>query len=262
MKKLDYHCHSKFSADSEEEPRNHVLEAISHGLDEICFTEHRDFHFPGELKFDLDVPSYFTAIGQLQEEFAGQLTIKIGLEMGLDKHYQQEIEAFVAASPYDFVIGSVHEIHDIEVYDDTSYYEIPRKEAHQQYFEAILEAITTFDCFDTLAHLDYVARYGPYPDKSIIWQHHSKILEEILQTLVKKNKALEINTRLFQLPQTQDFYHYLLTTFRNYGGEKITLGTDAHSVERDWTSLEKARKLIEKAGFTDLATFTKRNLDI
>ena len=45
MKKLDYHFHSHFSADSEELPRKHVTEAIAHGLEEICFTEHRDL-FP------------------------------------------------------------------------------------------------------------------------------------------------------------------------------------------------------------------------
>ena len=54
MKKLDYHLHSYFSADSEENPRNHVLEAIEHGLEEICFTEHRDFYFP-EIDFSLNV---------------------------------------------------------------------------------------------------------------------------------------------------------------------------------------------------------------
>ena len=35
MKKLDYHFHSHFSADSEELPRKHVTEAKAHGLEEI-----------------------------------------------------------------------------------------------------------------------------------------------------------------------------------------------------------------------------------
>ena len=76
MKKLDYHFHSHFSADSEELPRNHVIEAIAHGLKEICFTEHRDFYFP-EMDFSLNLPEYFQEINRLQAEFKDKIKIKI-----------------------------------------------------------------------------------------------------------------------------------------------------------------------------------------
>ena len=46
MKKIDYHTHTYFSADSEANPREHILQAIKLGLDEICFTDHRDFDYP------------------------------------------------------------------------------------------------------------------------------------------------------------------------------------------------------------------------
>lgn len=260
MKKVDYHLHSHFSADSEEDPRAHVLEALANGLEEICFTEHRDFHFPG-MAFDLDVPAYFAAIQALQTEFAGEIVIKIGLEMGLDPHYQDEIEEFVASSPYDFVIGSVHELDDVEVYYDTDYYVGKSKHAaHLQYLEGCLLAAKTFDCFDTFGHLDYVARYGPYADKLVNFSEFDALLNEILSVLVAKNKALEVNTRLFNETGTLDFYRFLLTRFHDLGGKLVTLGTDSHVAKRDWAAIASARELISACGFSELATFSNRKV--
>lgn len=84
MRRIDYHMHTLFSADSMASPRAHVLEAIARGLDEICFTDHQDFCYP-YTNFDLDVASYYQAIWQLQQEFANQIIIKWGIEIGLDR---------------------------------------------------------------------------------------------------------------------------------------------------------------------------------
>ena len=88
--------HTHFSADSEASPREHILAAINKGLDEICFTDHKDFHYP-YCPFDLDADRYFHELKQLQKEFANQIKIKIGLEMGLDVEFYDEINAFVNA---------------------------------------------------------------------------------------------------------------------------------------------------------------------
>ncbi|RZI48223.1 histidinol-phosphatase HisJ family protein [Lactococcus kimchii] len=261
MKKVDYHLHSYFSADSQENPRTHILEALKYGLDEICFTEHRDFYFP-DMAFDLDVPAYFQELSALQAEFSGQIMVKIGLEIGLDLRFKQEIEDFVSNSAYDFVIGSVHEINDIEVYDDTSYYtNKSKKQAHLEYLEAVLACVQNFDCFNALGHLDYVARYGPYADKFIQFDEFSELIHQILQVLSDKNKALEVNTRLFQYPETQKFYQFLIETYKNCGGKWITLGTDSHLAKRDWISWTLAQNLIKSSGFTELALFSKMQVE-
>ena len=83
MRKIDYHMHTKFSADSEANPRDHVLKAIEEGLDEICFSDHRDFHYP-YCPFELDVEDYFREIELLKEEYKDRIKIKIGVEIGLD----------------------------------------------------------------------------------------------------------------------------------------------------------------------------------
>ena len=257
MKKLDYHLHSYFSADSEENPRNHVLEAIEHGLEEICFTEHRDFYFP-EIDFSLNVAKYFRKINRLQVEFKDKITIKIGLEMGIDLRFKSEISEFINSAPFDFVIASVHEIDDIEVYDGTDFYlNKSKEESQKEYLLACLGIVQNFELYNSFGHLDYVARYGAYADKSINFVDFEVILLEILRNLASKGKSLEVNTRLFSESKTQQFYSDLLINFKKLGGEFVTLGTDSHVAKHDWAAIDNAREIIKKAGFKELATFSK-----
>ena len=72
MRSIDYHMHTRFSGDSEADPREHVIQAIKMGLDEICFTDHRDFDYPIDV-FDLDVEGYYQTIMALKKEFADKI---------------------------------------------------------------------------------------------------------------------------------------------------------------------------------------------
>ncbi len=79
----DYHIHSRYSDDSEEEMEVIVLSAIEKGFDEICLTDHVDYGVKIEheeyLKLDdekkkitnsnVDYPSYFKEIEELQEKY-------------------------------------------------------------------------------------------------------------------------------------------------------------------------------------------------
>ena len=121
MRKIDYHIHTKFSADSEADPRGHILKAIEMGLDEICFTDHQDFNYP-YMSFDLDIDSYLKEMKLLKEEYKNQIRIKIGVEVGLDLNYIQEINDFVNSHDFDYVIGSIHVIRNTEFYEPAEYF--------------------------------------------------------------------------------------------------------------------------------------------
>ena len=98
MRKIDYHMHTHFSGDSEASPREHIEQAIRMGLDEICFTDHRDFDYPIDT-FDLDTDAYFMELSALKNEYVDRITIKIGVEVGLDMDHIDEINTFVAQCP-------------------------------------------------------------------------------------------------------------------------------------------------------------------
>lgn len=262
MRKIDYHMHTHFSADSEASPREHILQAIQMGLDEICFTDHRDFEYP-ECPFELDADAYFQELQQLQQEFQDRITIKIGLEMGLDLDFVDEINAFVNAHPYDYVIGSIHVIHQTEFYDPALYFQNKTKEeAHREFFENTLACVKTFDCFNCLGHLDYICRYGPYDDKSVDHSLYQDIIDEIYRTLIQKGKGIEVNTSGYRDRQTCGFPTFeQVQRYYDFGGRIITVGTDSHTSDRVGEHVEEVIQKYQEIGFEDVSTFTKRVRD-
>lgn len=262
MRKIDYHMHTHFSADSEASPREHILMAIERGLDEICFTDHKDFDYP-DYPFDLDADAYFNELKKLQEEYKDQIKIKIGIEIGLDVEYKEEIENFVNAHPYDYVIGSMHVIHQTEFIEEALFFKDKTKEeAHRDFFLNTLECVQTFDCFNCLGHLDYICRYGPYDDKSVNHSLYQDIIDEIFKTLIHKNKGIEVNTSGYKVRGTCGFPDFeQVQRYYDLGGRIITIGTDSHTSDRVGEHVEDVVKKYVEIGFEDISTFTKRDRD-
>lgn len=262
MRKIDYHMHTKFSADSEANPREHILKAIEKGLDEICFTDHQDFEYPF-MSFDLDVDAYFNELKLLKEEYKDQIRIKIGVEIGLDLDFVKEINDFINKYDFDYVIGSIHVIRQTEFYDPAAYFfNKTKEEAHKQFFLNTLECVKTFDCFNCLGHLDYIVRYGPYEDKSVDHKSYQDIIDEIFKVLISKNKGIEVNTSGYRDLKTCGFPNFQqVKRYYELGGRIITVGTDSHTSDRVGEHVEDVIKEYQKIGFDDVSTFTKRIRD-
>ncbi len=259
MRKIDYHMHTKFSADSEANPREHILKAIEEGLEEICFSDHRDFHYP-YCPFELDVENYFHEIKLLKEEYKDQIKIKIGVEIGLDLDYIDEINEFIDSYDFDYVIGSIHVIHNTEFYDPAEFFKGKTKEeAHREFFMNTLECVKTFDCFNCLGHLDYIVRYGPYKDKCVQHELYKDIIDEIFKVLIKKNKGIEVNTSGYRDLKICGFPNFeLVQRYYDLGGRIITVGTDSHTSDRVGEHVGDVIKEYQRIGFEDVSTFSKR----
>ena len=95
----DYHVHSNFSFDSKEEPEQIILTAIRLGMDQIVFTDHKDFNWPvtGEYPV-LNVSEYTHTLLTLKEKYSRQIQVLIGIELGLMKglvpQYKNLLQSF------------------------------------------------------------------------------------------------------------------------------------------------------------------------
>lgn len=261
MRSIDYHMHTRFSGDSEAYPRSHVMQAIALGLDEICFTDHRDFDYPIDI-FDLDVENYYQAIKALKDEFKDQIVIKWGIEMGLDMDHQIEINELISQYPFDFVIGSIHVINHTEFYYGEFFKGLSKEEAHRYFFEETLKCVKNFDCFNVLGHLDYIMRYGPYEDKRVDHQKYQDIFDEIFRTLIAKGKGIEVNTSGYSLNGDCGFPNFeQVKRYYDLGGRIITIGTDSHTSDRIGQHVDDVKNMLKQIGFKDISTFTKQKLD-
>lgn len=260
MRKIDYHLHTQFSFDSQADPEEHIKQAIALGLDEICFTDHYDFAYPNA-DFTMNLSSYFQTMKALQEKYANELTIKIGLEMGLDWQHQEEIKQLLTQYPFDFVIGSIHVINHQEFEKNGYFVGKSKTQAHRDYFQACLDCAKTFDCFNVFGHYDYIERYGPYEDKKVDLTLYQDLIDEFLKTIISKEIGLEVNTSGFKLRGEGFPQSSILKRYYDLGGRIVTIGSDSHTSDRVGEHVNEVIKTLKKIGFEDVATFTNHFLD-
>lgn len=257
MRKIDYHTHTYFSADSQAKPEEHILKAIQEGLEEICFTDHNDFIDGWRLR----VEPYLAELLPLKEKYKDQIKVKIGIEIGIDMLALEESNTLGNQYPFDFVIGSIHTINLQDITQDSFYGTMDKDEAHAQYFQVMKKCVENIDGFDVLGHLDYARRYGPYEDKNINYKKHQDVIDSIYKTLISKGKGIEVNlSGIRRFGQSLPGYDQI-KRYYDLGGRIITIGTDSHDTEFVGVHVEDTIKMLKEIGFEDVTTFTNRIKD-
>ncbi len=256
----DYHMHTKFSSDSDASMSSMVERAVQLGLKEIAITDHVDFDYPDpDFPFQIDYKKYAASIQNMKERYGDKISIKIGVEMGLQPYLKDEIEEFCQENYFDFIIGSSHCVDKKELFGFDFFRGKSKEEAFHRYFESVLENIELFDCFHVYGHVDYINRYSPYEDKDLRYEDYSEIIDEILKTVIRKEKGLEINTSGFKygLGQTHP-QQAILERYHELGGRIITVGSDSHNPESIAGYFDAAYDALEDAGFEEITLFQNR----
>ncbi|MDD6212086.1 MAG: histidinol-phosphatase HisJ family protein [Clostridiales bacterium] len=257
----DCHMHTSFSSDSETPPEHQIEEAIRLGMKHLTITDHYDLDFPpGELDFLFDSQEYWKKMTELREKYAHRISLRIGVELGLQPHLTQEIPAFASSLPFDYIIGSTHVSRRIDPYEREQFIKgISEEEAYRIYFEDELKNLKTFDCYDVVGHLDYVVRYGPNQNRYYSYEKYRDVLDAILEVIIDKGKGLECNTAGWKagLGMPHPLPH-ILRRYHELGGRLITLGSDAHTPEALGYSFPKAGELLKDCGFRYYAVFQNR----
>ena len=263
----DCHMHSSFSADYSTLMEDMILKAVSLGLKGICFTEHLDPDYPvvpepEQPDFSLDIPSYQNTLNDLKEKYCGALDIRFGIELGLQPHLGNFFAELEKAYPFDFVIGSSHIVHGADPYYPEFFHGRKESDCYMEYFESILENLTFFSEMDVYGHIDYIVRYGPNKNSEYTYRRYQDILDEILRALISKNVGIELNTGGFHYglgepnPCTD-----IIRRYREFGGEIVTVGADAHAPHNIAHSFDKAADILRECGFRYYTVFKERKAE-
>ena len=234
---FDNHSHSYFSADSRMDIVDAVKTAYERGLSGLCLTDHLDFDPPvGVADFTFDVPSQQAAIDE-DVEYMGIGRSGIGLQ---DKS-MPTIRKILADNRFDCVIASLHLIDGHDPYFGDYYKPYDWRYAYGHYLEEFDRLIRVMPDFDILGHYDYIVRYPDYKEVTIYYSDFADVLDSILTFLAQNGKALEINTKTYQLYRGRhpELDINILKRFRELGGEAVSFGSDAHEITRiadrfDW----------------------------
>lgn len=265
MNLFDCHLHTAFSGDSETSPEDMADRAKEIGLSGITITDHLDLkyhHDPG--LFDLDIPAYQKAVSALAEKYnSPSFKILFGVEVGLKEECVEEHTRIMSETPFDFVIGSIHEVGGSDPYYPDFYEGKTAADAINSYFDAMLTNIKAFPDFDALGHLDYIARYtarycGPL-EGTLTYEKYAAKIDEILKWLIENGKALEVNTGSFRNNMVEPNPSYMiLKKYYEMGGREITLGADAHTPATIGDHFEEVAAKLQEIGFTYYSVFKKR----
>lgn len=248
---LDYHTHSQYSFDGECPAREMLSAAQARGVEELCFTDHVDFdvdppHIP-------DLAARHAEMRELVSRYPG-LTVRLGAEVSLkDSASAAASREVIQGAELDFVLGSVHTVDGVDVWAERYYVGLEKEAAYRRYLEAVARELPTFPELNGLAHYDFVAKYAPYPDRSVTLDTAPDAFHEIFRYLIENGKALEINTASWQsdAPWGLD----ILRRYREMGGEFVTVGSDTHGAERVGARIGEALELARAAGIRYVAAF-------
>ncbi len=256
--------HSVHSFDSDA-PVNAMIEsAISKGLTDICFTEHMDIKAPvteewPEHAWEVNVDSYLYDLITCKEKYSDKINVNFGLELGLMQDAFRENAVTAKAHDFDFIIGSVHFVNGIDTYWPEYFENRTVHAAVEEYFKTILANIRQFNNFDVLGHLDYVVRTVPGREAAYHPFEYEMIIEDILTTLIEKEKGIELNTSQLAKGFTYANPHLdILKKYHELGGEIITIGSDAHNPQNIAFGYDKAEEFLKEAGFKYYCTFKDR----
>lgn len=279
--KADYHVHCEFSDDSSEPMEKQIERGIELGLDEMCFTDHVDYGIKSdytdpiqlyrkedgsvttsptsERLNNVNYPVYFQKLDQMREKYGSKITIKNGLEFGVQKNTVSQFQKLFNTykDKLDFTLLSMHQVDNKEFWTQDFQKGRTQKEYNEKYYQEILAIQKEFKDYSVLAHLDLLARYdeqGIYPFEKV-----EDIIMEILKQAIADNKGIEVNTSSFHygLQDTQPS-RAILKLYKDLGGRIITVGSDAHSTKYVADHLSDVYDILKnEIGYTEFCTFEK-----
>ena len=254
---LDYHTHTRFSCDSQATMDEMCQAAIALGLPELGSSEHFDTAPLDEGSGYFRLEPWAAQLEACRQHYAGRLTLRAGIELGEPHVYAAEARAVLAAYPFDYAIGSLHWVGSAFTFS-TDFFQRPADEAYGDYFRE-LEVMTRLGDFDILGHLESVTRVGCQVYGAYDPTRYEGLIRPVLQNCIARGIALELNTwsvrratrRITPAPE-------ILRWYKEMGGKRVTLGSDAHQPERITQDFDTAVATLREAGLTQVTQFHRR----
>lgn len=258
---VDSHVHTEFSDDCTVPAFSQLERAVQLGLKGIALTDHYDIDYPNKkYTFEFDVDARRVYITALKNEFSHKLELLHGIEIGIQPHVIEQSRNIVSQGCFDCVISSIHAVDGFSLCSQHDFFQHKTKQqAYRRYLEEIYYSLCNFKDYDIVGHIGYIRRYGNYDNNSMPYEDYRDILDEILHTVIRNGKGIEINTSGFAynlgtaIPDIS-----ILQRYYDLGGTIVTLGSDAHRVERVAGDFDQAVKMLKYVGFTTIAYFKER----
>ena len=260
----DFHTHSLFSKDAARDMTfgNICEAALENGVGSLAVTDHYDIGLP----YKFDPLAREEGFLEAKDRYAGRVNLLRGVELGEMLAGPEEADRIRTAVPYDVVLGSLHALQSCGDFYDLDYANRTDEELRslwQAYLEELTDLAERGD-FDILTHIRYPERYYIRAGKERllpIEERGCEMFEPVLRALIRRDKALEINTSVVRKSgRPADPGVALLRFYRSIGGKHLSVGSDAHRLRDIGADLKGALEMAKEAGFSEISVFSGRVL--
>jgi histidinol-phosphatase (PHP family) len=242
------HVHTRFSSDSKEEPSAAVASAVKKGLSAIALSDHLDLNEKevgyGYYRYD----AAKTEIEALRRRFP-EIRLVFAVEVDYGIQWRERVDEWLANHKWDIVIGSVHSLDGRPIENPKLFENASTDELIVQYFRDLNDLVEQ-DKFDIVAHVDivkrYLVRYGCKWSRECLINEAGPVIEKIANS----GRYLEVNTSGLRQEAGECFPGAnLLKAYKNAGGNRLVIGSDAHQAKSVGTGFKQAAGMISRAGF-------------
>ena len=247
---FDQHVHSSFSFDSNEDLENYIN--VSNNSD-IITTEHLDFENPiiNYKDSSIDYLKYIGQIKNLNKKYSNKFFL--GIEIGYTPNSEKRIEDFLKDKNFNLKLLSIHQNGNYD-YMCVNKKLISLEVLIQEYFEQMIQALESSIEFNVLAHFEYGLRMI---DISVTDFDNlaSVFLNKIIELIVKKEIAFEVNTKSMYKYKKENLYNYMIEKYIKKGGRLFTLGSDAHNIKEYAYKFDEAKNFLLSKNMKEIILF-------
>lgn len=233
--KKDQHVNTSMSKKSNSCMEDYIRNAYHREVDEITVVD----EYNPSAKEPLNVHDYyFEYIRFIRNTIT---KINLGIDIILSDEFKEYVDSVLSHYNFDLVVGST---------------DSQENESVKDYLKRLLDNVTLYkDDIDVVStRIDSV---GGYETDLTRYQN---IIDKILKVLIDNSIGIEVNSRIFEgsseytnIPSIQ-----ILKRYKELGGDIVTIGSYASSVEDLSLYFENVYNILENIGFNAISQFHKR----
>ena len=259
---IDLHTHTVRCGHATGAMEAYIEAAIARGITRFGISDHSYWmvqatadHYAMHAS---ELSDYVADVQQLQQRYNRQgdrpFQILLGMEMDYVPSRLVTARAEIARYPWDYLIGSVHNI-GFEKLQEPDMYDFWRiEDVCEIYFHFVGMMIRERFC-DIVGHLDLPKKMGRMPDGGML-----RYVEPLIPDLLANNIAVEINTSGLDNPAQSFMPGWDVVEALASRGVPLTLGSDAHAPHHVGRHFELALDGFRRAGVKELVRFERRKM--
>lgn len=254
----DYHTHTPLCHHAEGFPVEYARHAQAIGLAEIGFSDHNPMpHYFDDWRMSIEeLPRYLELVEEARAALP-DFPIRLALECDYLEGQEAWLEKTAGLADWDYLIGSVHYIHDGFAIDDPQHLSRWKSASDVEqmwsvYWQLYAKMVRTGLC-DFYAHPDLAKKFGFRPPGDL-----RRYYEPVIQAFVDAKAVMEVSTAGLKKEVREIYPTWEMLEMAHAAGVPIVINSDAHAPGDVGSDFDQALKLVRSVGYTKTVRFEKR----